>query len=167
MFLYVNFKRAVTLSQVSISFWVRNFLQFLPFACLKHIQIFSQKSQQIFLRASVYERGKTAKICGEFLIKKSYKVKQHYWHAETYAMMLFTFKEGKKSSMNKKKFTRNIMNNKRDLPRQEKHTHWSDARSLGYFQFRNECKFLQIDICKLQRNERENWVFDKLDCRQT
>jgi hypothetical protein len=68
-------------------------------------------------------------------------------------------REGKRSRG--KKLGRNIMNNKRDSPPQEKRSRGFDARNPDYSQFRNECKFPQIDICKLQRNdERENRVFE-------
>lgn len=38
------------------------------------------------------------------------------------------------------------------LPQLEMHIHEFDVQILDYFQFRNECKFPQIDICMLLNN---------------
>jgi hypothetical protein len=66
-----------------------------------HLNFSSKISADFSTRVNVYEKGKDGKVCGEFLIKKSYKVKQQYWHAETYAAKLFTCSRGEEKSRKK------------------------------------------------------------------
>jgi hypothetical protein len=66
-----------------------------------HLNFSSKISADFSTRVYVYEKGKDGKVCGEFLIKKSYKVKQQYWHAETYAAKLFTCSRGEEKSRKK------------------------------------------------------------------
>lgn len=61
------------------------------------------------------------------------------------------FREGRREFG--EKFTKNNMNeNKKDSLLLGKHNHEFDAQILDCSLSRNECKFPQIDICKLQNS---------------